>query len=422
MQNFDLHRTAYNHFRNYLDLTYAAGAGREVLGLSTGYPPAGTFPLPTCILRHLTAFEEGREKHRAGYGWEAGSRPLREALVQYENLMHGTSYGLQNICMTAGATYAFNRVMECLFEGQTSRRDLFVVAPTFYRLLGRADRFARVFSVSGDEKNDYQITVDQVIDNLTPQTRAVFLLNPSNPTFLYYSDTFIRELIAELSRREITLIIDESGDAFCMRGPRESWTNMSFPSDVGAPNVVRIVTASKKYLLAEYRIGYVLANSEFIGDKSHGFVKLIGDDMGNPPLAGNDAWLEIVNQEIALRLGDATGSTLGTGSSDFGPVMRDNLNCVRSRRDYAVGFLREQKYIERVISPDSSFNLTFKLRHPKYNTDIEFFIGLLKETRTSVLPACGLGIDKEARWFRLTYGMPEDLLHRGLEMLKDFMN
>ncbi|HDR8072426.1 TPA: pyridoxal phosphate-dependent aminotransferase [Bacillus cereus] len=409
-----LHKIAYAKFREYLDLTYSSERS-DILGLSTGYPEPGEFPLPKVILQKLAAEEDGVEKARPGYGWDAGSLPVRELLVELENKLHGTRYSTKNICMVAGATYGFNRIIEHIFEDYIERKKLIVVSPTYYLMLDRTERVADVVSITGREENDFQITAAELINAVDKDTKAIFLANPTNPTYLYYSEAFFKEIIPKLERKGVYLIIDESGDAFHL-GTGNNRLRRFFP-EFSSKNVIRIVTASKKYLLAEYRIGYVLADEEFMGNKQKGFIKLIGDDIGNAPLAVNDALIEISNNEIKL----LNRSPLVT-ESDFEERMNINNQKMLGLRNMSINILQSNSQITNIILPDSNFNITFKINTPNYNKDISFFYNLLKETGVSLLPCSGLGLQEEDMYFRLTYGIKKQNLIKGLELLLAFLD
>lgn len=418
MTSTNLHTHAYEHFRHYLDHVYSHKGENNVYGLSVGYPTSGQFELPSEILQHLVPFEDGHEKPRPGYGWEAGSQPVREAILSYENQAHGTAYTLKNICIVAGATYGLSRVLEYLFTDpklKSSRDELLVISPTFYRMLGRAESYARVVSVEAKESNDFQITIEEVLQTLTPKTKAVFLLNPSNPTYLYYKNDFLKQLVDVLSKRGIYLVIDESGDAYVA----DENSNHSYHKMAPAlqnPYVIRIVTASKKYLLAEYRIGYVLAGEEFIGTKSHGFIKLMGDDMSNPPLAANDAWLALLEHELSTLL----HKPCQNAECDFGVKFKQATEKMLRLRNQTVAALKDMKHIRRIITPDANYNLIFAFETQKLYTDIDVFNQMLNEYDLALVPGSGFGIDEKLLYFRLTFAIREKELTDGLEALKAF--
>lgn len=411
-----LHIKAYSDFRWYLDTTYSAKGLNKVVGLSAGYPAAGEFPLPNVILDKLRPFKNGKEKPRPGYGWEAGSGPLRRAILEFENSLHATDYKENNICMVAGASYGLSRIVEYLFSGKNDKdKKLLVISPTFYRMLNRASDYASIVSIQAQEKNDFQISAEEIIASLDKNVKAVFLLNPSNPTYLYYTDEFFNKIIPVLKKMDIYLIIDESGDAFYFDGSQDRLKK--FPSLIGSNNVIRIVTASKKYLFAEYRIGYVLGGSKFMGNKKKGFIKLIGDDISNAPLAANEAWEEIVRHEI-LHL---RGEKCQDKNCDFEDVIKKNNILMDQLRNYTAKRLRKSHKIKNIIIPKTNFNICFNIVNTPWKTDKELYQALLLETKISLLPCSGLGIPADKMYFRLTYGLNKVVLSKNLNKFLKFI-
>ena len=418
MTNNILHSKAYDIFRYHLDQVYSHKGEGNVYGMSVGYPAAGQFELPMEVLREMMPIQDGHEKPRAGYGWEAGSLPVREAIVEYENLAHEMAYTLKNVCIVAGATYGLNRILEYLYTDErlkNNRNELLVVAPSFYRMLGRASSYAKVVSISGREENKFQITISEILRAITPKTKAVFLLNPSNPTYLYFSNKFLEELVSELSNRGIYLIIDESGDAY-VYGHQDEYSYHKMTNKLDNEYVIRIVTASKKYLLAEYRIGYVLASESFIGTKAQGFIKLIGDDLSNPPLAANDAWLAILRHEIMLQKGESCSHE----DCDFLEKFTSATRKIAKRREETLSALRKMKHIKNIIVPDANFNLAFSFDTDKPHTDIDIFKKLVDDYDVAIVPGSGLGIDPSLCYFRLTFAIKERELRNGLDAIKKF--
>ncbi|MEK4513963.1 aminotransferase class I/II-fold pyridoxal phosphate-dependent enzyme [Paenibacillus sp. FSL H8-0122] len=410
-----IHEVTYLRFREYLDLTYSQNIKQKVVALSTGYPEPGEFPLPKVILSKLAVEINGVEKPRQGYGWDAGSQPLREILIELENSLHSTNYSIRNICMVAGATYGFNRILEAIFEGENKVKKLLVVGPTYYRMLNRVERLAQIDSVIGSEKKQFQITAEELIDSIDANTKAIFIANPTNPTYLYYSEDFFEKIIPFLEEKRIYLIIDESGDAF-YQGEGDKRLKR-FPAGINNKYVIRIVTASKKYLLAEYRIGYVLADETFMGDKTKGFIKIIGDDIGNAPLAVNEAWVEIALHELAVLRNEKCSCQ----QCDFITQMEENNRRMLYLRNLSMDHLLKSPSVENIIIPEANFNITFKINNYKYKSDIALFKALLKDSSISLLPCSGLGLDESLMYFRLTYGINEEVLNYGLDRLKKFL-
>jgi len=255
--SFELLDSAYQRMRQYLNSL--GGTSADFIPMSMGYPEPGEFLLPSNVIKALSVtMEDGCEKPRPGYGWPSRATELKENLVYLENTLHRTNYSTDNICLVAGATYAFNRICEQLFlSTHLNNKNILIVAPTYFWMHNQLKYYAQVKTVVGSEQNDFQITPEEILNSIDGDTIAVFIANPSNPTCLYYSDDFFNELVPQLENKNIYLIIDESGDAFNVATGKERLR--PFPSILDNPYVIRLVTASKKYLLAEYRIGYVLA-------------------------------------------------------------------------------------------------------------------------------------------------------------------
>ena len=282
-------------------------------------------------------------------------------------------------------------------------------------MLARADKHASVVSLVGSEENDFQVTAEEVIDSIDEETRAIFLLNPSNPTYVYYPDSFFEKIIPVLASKDIYLIIDESGDAFYMGDHGERLKR--FPSIIGSDNVIRIVTASKKYLLAEYRIGYVLGGKGFMGNKINGFIRLIGDDIGNAPLAANEAWYQVVKHELLYLKGERCTEK----GCDFETVSVDNNAHMDRLRSAVTDKLKRSNNIDHIIVTNTNFNICFKVIGSRYKSDKELYKDLLDKTHVSILPCSGLGIPSEMMYFRLTYGLCEKDIEKGLDIFLNFI-
>jgi aspartate/methionine/tyrosine aminotransferase len=413
MRDHQLHRDAYLAFRRYLDATYSTRTSRRVFGLSVGYPTATEFGLPNRALEKLEPFENGVEQLRPGYGWEAGSAPMRQALLRYENAVNGTSYGSDCIAICAGATYALNRILDHIYLNG-SRRELLVAAPTFYRMLGRAELLADVVSVRGRPAHGFTPSPDELLAAVTPKTAAVFLVNPSNPLFAYYPRAWLQELADGLWKRQIHLIIDESGDVFARDS---SGRPHSYGPMVQHPAIVRIVTASKRFFMAEFRLGYILASPEFMGDKQDGLIRLLGDDMGNPPLCGNELWADLIAHE---RLWLDAGTCRAAGC-DHASKREQNQKWLNRMEQAVVGTLTDLPAVRRVFPIECNYNVCFQLTPRTATTDEEFQLRLLEETGVSLCAGSGFGMPAEDLYFRITYALPERDLMDGLDALARFV-
>lgn len=412
----ELHDFAYENFRLYLDVVYGVHQNKSVLPLSLGYPLAKIFPLPEEILWKLSPVDKnGNEKLRSGYGWEAGSQPLRETVIRYENTRHNTKYNLSNICMTAGGSYALNRVFEHIFHNLTNgEKEIIIVAPTFYRMVNRASEHARVINYVTNRSNKFFPTVEGLSKLVKNQTKAIFICNPTNPGYNYHDRQLLIDLVNFVEKKKIYLIIDEVGDNFFHH------TFFRHDPSIQSKYVIRICSSSKAYQLAEYRLGYVIADPDFIGNKTNGFVKLIGDDMGNPPLAANEAWQTMLIHESNWihRNGRNRNKTV----NDYERVTAKNELSIQSKCDLVIRMLSKSQNVTDIIPPDASFNLTFQFKSTRLHTDIEFFEKLLDKYQISIVPCSGFGLQPEDRYLRMTFAISTYQLKEGLDKLLLFLN
>lgn len=413
----DLNTEAYEKFRLYLDTVYGVHINDPILPLSLGYPLSKLFPLPEEILWLLSPVEKnGEEKHRPGYGWEAGSQPLRETIVKYENTRHNTKYDLKNICMTAGGSYALNRVLEHIFftlNSYDKNNELIVVAPTFYRMVNKASDYAKIVNCMTSRENKYCVEVEDLEKLVNKRTKAIFICNPTNPGYNYHSDMSLMNLANFAEEHGIYLVIDEVGDNFFHH------TFFRHNPNIQSSYVVRICSSSKAYQLAEYRLGYVMADPMFIGDKLKGFVKLIGDDMGNPPLAANEAWQAMLKYE-SLWIERSNRDREKT-INDYEKVVSSNEISIQSKCDEVIQILQKSSYVTDIISPDASFNLTFQFASTTLKTDTEFFVNLLKKYYISLVPCSGFGLLPEDKYLRMTFAVSDLQLSEGLMKLSKFL-
>ena len=263
---------------------------------------------------------------------------------------------MENIALVAGVTYGTNRIVEILF-GQNRDKELLVVAPTFYKGLHRALSLCGLRSIALSEEKDFTPSAKDIISGLSKKTLAVFICNPGNPFGKYVKPGELKIAAKELEKRGIYLIIDEVQDNFNFLGKPYKYGPW-----IQAPNVIRLRSVSKDFVLAEYRLGYVVADPSIIGNTRRGLIELVGYDIGNPPPVLNHFFVK--NLDI-----DKTGWH----------------KMVARQKNLAVGMLKKIKAVKKILEPDACFNLAFRFKHPKFKTDLELFDALM-DRKVAMMP------------------------------------
>lgn len=120
--------------------------------------------------------------------------------------------------------------------------------PTYtHFILHARSRGAQVVKLTSDDL--FNMTIDEILAAVTPDTKIIYLVNPNNPT----GQTFEPEDIAKIARqaRHAVVLVDEAYAEFA---------GISAVSLVGEfENVVVSRSFSKAYGLAGLRIGYLVA-------------------------------------------------------------------------------------------------------------------------------------------------------------------
>ncbi len=157
----------------------------------------------------------------------------------------------EHILLTNGSDSA----SRLLFETFISEGDrVLLTNPTFamHRVYAQIAG-ARITEVQYRE--DFKLNIDDLLGELTPETKLCILVNPNNPTGDLLSLDTLKQLAQHCEAQDTILMIDEAyidfaGESFCELAP-------------GYDNVVVTRTFSKAYGLAALRLGYAVSNERF---------------------------------------------------------------------------------------------------------------------------------------------------------------
>ncbi|MEZ4722400.1 MAG: histidinol-phosphate transaminase [Flavobacteriales bacterium] len=99
----------------------------------------------------------------------------------------------------------------------------------------------------------YRFDVKKLIESVTPQTKAIYLANPNNPTGAMITADELNELIDFVSE-DVLIIVDEAYYEYA------KVISPDYPDSfkLRKPNVITLRTLSKAYAIAGMRIGYAL--------------------------------------------------------------------------------------------------------------------------------------------------------------------
>ena len=155
-------------------------AGRPVIGFGAGEPD---FPTPDYIVEAAIAAAKDPVNHR--YSPAKGLPVLREAIAAKTLRDGGYEVNPNNVLVTNGGKQAVYQAFAAIVD---PGNEVLLPAP-YWTTYPEAIRLAGGVPVevfAGPEQ-DYLVTVEQLEAARTPQTKAVLICSPSNPTGAVYS-------------------------------------------------------------------------------------------------------------------------------------------------------------------------------------------------------------------------------------------
>lgn len=105
----------------------------------------------------------------------------------------------------------------------------------------------------------YQFDLDRLVESITPQTKAIYIANPNNPTGAIITKTQFEQLV-EVVPDHVLIIMDEAYYEYAKVISDEYPDSFS----LGKPNVITLRTFSKAYGIAGVRVGYALGDPRLI--------------------------------------------------------------------------------------------------------------------------------------------------------------
>lgn len=225
----------------------------DVVHLSIGQPD---FQPPKHV---IDAAVEALRGGQTGYTMDAGLPRLLDTIAQYCGRRYGCNLASNNILVTSGATEATFIAISAIARPGC---EIIVPDPSFllYAPLVRMNGgTARRVPTSAEE--GHQLDPRAVIDAIGPDTTAIVINSPNNPTGAVYPRETIAEIMEEAARRDIKVISDEVYDHLVF-GDVEHTSVLTCDSD---PEHSMVIGAcSKTFAMTGLRIGWLIADQRTI--------------------------------------------------------------------------------------------------------------------------------------------------------------
>ena len=188
-----------------------------------------------------------------------GLPELREAIARNAARDHASQLRAENVLITTGGQEALFLVMTLLLNPG----DEILVPDPRYTSYDQAIEHTGATSVSVPTfaADGFDLNPDEVEKRITPRTKALLLVTPSNPTGGILTAGSAKRLAALARAHNFVIVSDEIYGKFVW----EPFQHTSISGELGmADRVITISGFSKAYAMTGWRVGYVLAAPEAV--------------------------------------------------------------------------------------------------------------------------------------------------------------
>jgi len=364
----------------------AAIVGREnVYDYSLGNP---SIPSPAEVNETIVSvLQEMNSLAVHGYTSAVGDFDTRKAIAEDLNQRYGGDVGPEDLFIGCGAAPELTAVFRAL---AVEHAEILAIAPYFPEYKPFAEEAGAIFKVVPPDVPDFQIRLSAVEEMLTPNTAAVIINSPNNPSGVVYTVETLTALAQLLQRKSaqfghpIYIVSDEPYRELTYEGVQTPFLPGIYP------NTIVCYSYSKSLSLPGERIGYVYV-----------------------PKAAQDS------REIYAAV---AGAARGMGHVCAPSLLQKVIaRCTHLRPDLEAYDKNRRKLFEELgamgyemAKPDGAFYLFIKAP----GGDANAFSEAAKKKDLLVVPGDGFGCPG---YFRICYCVSYDMICRSLPAFRALM-
>ena len=365
--------------RKFFDL---ANTKKGVLSLGVGEPDFAT-PWNVCE----SAIHSIKSKH-THYTANAGLLGLRQELSSYLKKRYDLHYSPSSeMIITVGGSEAIDIALRAVVN---PGEEVIILEPAYVayepavRLAGGVPVFIELKA-----ENQFKLTPEELLANITDKTKAIIMNFPSNPTGGVMEKEDYEKLVPIIKEHRLIVISDEIYAELNYEGQHVSPANFTEIRDL----VVIISGFSKAFAMTGWRLGYLCANSIFVEQmmKIHQYV--------------------IMSAPTAAQYGAIEGLRNGQKYVD------EMVLQYRQRRNFLVSRLNAIGLPTHL--PKGAFYVFPCIKHTGL-TSLEFCERLLEEQNVACVPGSAFGNAGEG-YIRISYAYSIDEIKQALERMEEFM-
>jgi aspartate/methionine/tyrosine aminotransferase len=359
--------------------------GRQIIHLNIGDPQAFGFKPPPEVIEAIV--RAAREQF-TGYSHSAGLRQAREVIAQYATEL-GAETSPDDVLTTAGASEGAELLLTALLNPGDEVLLPAPCYPVYPAIINKLDAITRYYRLS--HQTNWQPPVDEIRSLVNERTRALLLINPSNPTGAITPDETTKQLLELAAEHDLLVISDEVYRDLCFQ---QAPTSASVLARDSGACVVVLESLSKTHMLSGWRVGW----------------------MRFTPAA---RMRELISGVTRLASGRLCSSTLAQYAIQ--PALQGDHESVRKfreeiriRRDLAAARVSRIDGLSCTL-PEAAFYLMVHVDDMGDRDDEQFVLDLLEASNVLVVHGSGFGSYPQEGYFRLVYLADEQLLGKAFD-------
>ncbi len=368
--------------------------GHKIIKLNIGNLAMFGFEPPDEIVQDMIR----NLAHTAGYTDSKGLFAPRRAVVHYTQEKNVAGVGVDDVYLGNGASELIVMSLNALLDTDD---EVLVPAPDY-------PLWTAAVSLSGgkpvhyicDEQSEWLPDIDDMRRKITPNTRAIVVINPNNPTGALYPEPVLQQIVELARQHQLIVFADEIYDKTLYDGN----THTSIASLADDVLFVTFNGLSKNYRSCGYRAGWMVVS----GDKKPARDYIEGLNMlSNMRLCSNVPGQWAI--QTALGGYQSINDLVGEGGR------------LRRQRDLAYELITAIPGVS-CVKPSAALYMFPRLDPKVYPIadDRQFFLELLEETRVMLVQGTGFNWATPDH-FRIVFLPHEDDLREAIGRIARFL-
>ena len=365
--------------------------GIDVIGFGCGEPD---FDTPENIKEAaIAAIKEGQTKYTPA----SGTLDLKKAICEKLKKDNGLDYTPANIVVSNGAKHSLMNAFDAIINPGD---EVIVPAPywvSYTEMIKMADGIPVIIETK--EEDGFEFTPQQLINAITPKTKALILNSPSNPTGMLYEEEKLRKIAEIAVENDIFVISDEIYENLIYDG-KQHVSIASFNDEIKNRTII-VNGVSKSYAMTGWRIGFTAANAEV----TKAMANMQSHAASNP---------SSISQAAALEAYKGTQATVEEMRKVF-----------EERRNYMIDRINSINGVS-CKKPEGAFYVMMNIKDvfgreiggKVINTSDDFCEVLLEKSLVALVPGSGFGAEGYVRW---SYATSMENIEKGLDRLEEFL-